>query len=94
MIVVRNTFTAKPGQAGKLAAQLKDATSAAGLKRVRVLTDMTGDFNTVVMEHEAENLGEFETTMREYMTSGVLREKMKGYTDLWNTGRREIFQIA
>jgi hypothetical protein len=94
MIVVRNSFVAKPGQAGKLAALLKDATSVAGLKRVRVLTDITGDFNRVVMEHEAENLGEFEATMKEYMSNGVLREKMKGYTDLWTTGSREIFQIA
>jgi hypothetical protein len=94
MIVVRNTFVARPGQAGKLAAQLKEATTAAGLKRVRVLTDLVGDFNHVVMEHEAENVGEFEATMKEYMSSGEIREKMKGYTDLWTTGRREIFQIV
>jgi hypothetical protein len=94
MIVVRNTFTAKPGQAGKLAAQLKDATSAAGLKGVRVLTDLTGDFNTVVMEHEAENLSAFEATMKEYMSNGVIREKMKGYTDFWTTGSRQLLQIV
>jgi hypothetical protein len=94
MLIVRNTFTAKPGQAGKLAAQLKDGTTAAGLTNVRVLTDVTGDFNCVVMEHEVANLGEFEARMKEYGSNSVLREKMKGYTELWNTGSRQIFQIV
>jgi hypothetical protein len=32
--------------------------------------------------------------MKQYMTDKVFREKMKGYTDLWVTGSREILQIA
>jgi hypothetical protein len=93
MIVVRNCFVAKPGQASKLAAQLKEAASAANMPKFRILTDVTGDFNRVVMEYEAENVGEFEARMREYGTNSVLREKMKGYTDLWITGSREILQV-
>ncbi|MBI2686027.1 MAG: hypothetical protein HYX27_06905 [Acidobacteria bacterium] len=94
MIVVRNCFTAKPGQASKLAAQLKEAMTAANMPKARVLTDLTGDFNRVVLEYEAENIGEFETRMKQYMSDEVLREKMKGYTDHWLTGHREIMQIA
>jgi hypothetical protein len=94
MIVVRNCFVAKPGQAGKLAAQLKEAAAAAKLPHHRILTDLTGDFNRVVMEYEAENIGEFEARMKQYATDPAMREKMKGYTDLWITGSREIFQVA
>ena len=94
MIVVRNCFTAKPGQASKLAAQLKEAAATANIPKYRVLTDMTGDFNRVVLEYEAENVGEFEARMRDYATNEVFREKMKGYTDLWITGYREILQLA
>jgi len=94
MIVVRNCFVAKPGSAGKLAAQLKEAAAAANLPRFRVLTDVTGDFNRVVMEYEAENASEFEARMQEYRTNSAFREKMKGYTDLWTTGSREILQIV
>ena len=95
MIVVRNCFVAKPGQASKLAKQMKEAASAApGLKSYRVLTDLTGDFNRVVLEYEAENVGEFEERMRDYATNQAFRDKMQGYTDLYVTGSREILQIV
>lgn len=93
MIVVRNCFVAKPGQASKLAALLKETAAAAEIPRHRVLTDLTGDFNRVVLEYEVENVGEFEARMQEYATNNVFREKMKGYTELWITGSREILQI-
>jgi hypothetical protein len=94
MIVVRNCFIAKPGQASKLAAQVKEAAKASGMAKYRVLTDLTGDFNRVVLEYEAENVGEFETRMREYASNTAMREKMAGYTDLYLTGSREILQIV
>jgi hypothetical protein len=93
MMVVRNCFVAKPGNASKLAAQLKEMAAEFGLPRARILTDVTGDFNRVVMEFEVENAAEFEARNREYSTSEALREKMKGYTELWNTGHREILRI-
>ena len=94
MIIVRNCFVAKPGHASKLAAQLKGAAAAAAIPKYRVLTDLTGDFNRVILEYEAENVAEFDARMKQYMTDEVFREKMKGYTDLWVTGSREILQIA
>jgi len=94
MILVRNCFTAKPGNASKLAGMLKEAAAAGELPKFRVLTDMSGDFNRVVLEWEAENLTELENRLKEYATNSKFREKMAGYTELWNTGYREIFQIA
>ena len=97
MIIVRNCFVAKPGSASKLAAQLKEASAAAGgggLKGFRVLTDLTGEFNRVIMEYEAENIGEFEARMQDYASNQALRDKMKGYTDLYVTGSREILQVV
>jgi hypothetical protein len=93
MIVIRNCFVAKPGQASKLAAQLKDASGVMGVK-CRVLTDVTGEFNRVVLEIEAQDFAEFEGRMRQYRTDEAFREKMKGYTDLWMSGHREILQVA
>jgi hypothetical protein len=78
MFVIRNTFLAKPGASGKLAAQLQDAVMAFGLQGARVMTDVTGDFNTVVMEHRAESLAELEKRMQEIMGSPMYRDRMAG----------------
>jgi hypothetical protein len=94
MIVVRNCFIAKPGNATKLAAMLKKAAAVAKLPGHRILTDVTGDFNRVVMEYEAENLTAFEAAIKDYHTNEAMRLEMKGYTDLWITGSREIFQVV
>lgn len=94
MIVVRNCFVAKPGCASKLAAQFKSAAMIAKFTNFRVLTDLTGDFNRVVLEYEAENLSEFEVHMKEYSTNEAFREQMKGYTDLYVTGSREFLQVV
>ena len=94
MIVVRNSFIAKPGQAGKLAAQLKEMASAGNMPNARVLTDVTGDFNCVVMEFELESLAAYEELYKRYTSEPQVREKAKGYTDLWTTGRRELFRVV
>ena len=92
MLVVRNCFVAKPGQASKLAAQLKDTISAVGMPRARVLTDVTGDFNRVVLEYEVDDLAGFEAQMHQYSNDAKFREQMKGYTELWISGSREILK--
>ena len=94
MIVVRNSFVAKPGNASKLAAQVKEAAASGKFPRHRVLTDLTGEFNRVVLEVEAESIAEFEIQMKDYSTNETFRAKMKGYTDLYVSGSREIMQIV
>jgi hypothetical protein len=94
MLVIRNCFIAKPGHASKLAAQLKEAAAVAKIPNHRVLTDLTGDFNRVILEFEVEDISGFDTRLKDYATNETFREKMKGYTDLWTTGSREILQIS
>ena len=93
MIVVRNTFVCKPGCASKLAAQLKEAMASEPDMKARILTDLTGDFNRVVLEFEGASFGDFEAQMAKYEKEGGFREKMKGYTDHYMTGTREIFKV-
>ena len=94
MLLVRNCFVAKPGNGSKLAAQLKEAAAVAKIPHHRILTDLTGDFNRVILEFEVENVAGFEARLKDYGTNPEFREKMKGYTDLWTTGSREILQIT
>ena len=62
-------------------------------KRKESMTDVTGDFNRVVMEHTVESLEEFERKLQETMASPFYRERMAGYTELWITGSREVLRI-
>jgi hypothetical protein len=94
MIIVRNMFVAKPGQASKLAAQLKELATAMGFENVRILTDMTGQFNRVIFEHSVQQLSELETRLKQYATDPAIKEKMKGYTELWETGSRELLRVV
>ena len=94
MIIVREHFIAKPGQASKLAALLKETMQITGQAKTRVMTDITGNFNQVVMETEAESLADFETRMKEYVSNSGIRQQMSGYTDMYLTGGREIFRVV
>ena len=94
MYVVRDVFTAKPGMASKLARMFTDTRSLFANRKMRVLTDVVAGYNTVVLEAEIANLGEFERDMKEYMEKPELRQMMAGYTELWLTGHREILRIV
>lgn len=94
MLVVRNCFVAKPGSASKLATQLKEAAGSGKFSRYRILTDLTGEFNRVILEYEVQNIAEFEAQWKDYNTNEAFRAKMKGYTDLWISGSREIMQVV
>ena len=94
MYVIRNVFVAKPGCASKLAAQLKESIAAFEMPNGRILTDLTGDFNRVIMEHTAESLDEFEKRMQAVMGSQTYRDRMVGALELWVTGSREILRVA
>ena len=91
MFVIREVFIAKPGSAGKLAKLMKEVIPhMPDMKNAKILLDFVTDFNKIVIEHEAESLAEFEKGMEEYKKNPdpKLMEKMKGYTDLYLTGKR------
>ncbi|HET7497968.1 MAG TPA: hypothetical protein VFM00_06685 [Candidatus Eisenbacteria bacterium] len=94
MLIVRESFVAKPGMASKLAKHMKEVMAAQPKWKTRIMTDAVGTFNTVVMETEVEDLAALTARMKEYEERTDLREKMKGYTEMWVSGKREIFQTV
>lgn len=99
MIIIREVFTARPGQASKLAKLFKKAFG--GDANVRVMTDMVGNYNTVVTEMQVNSLAQFEKEMEEYKSGKPdpkmdpkVAEELSKYTEMYITGRREIFQIV
>ena len=94
MYVIRETFTAKPGMASKLASLLSEVVAIQGEVKTRVLTDLVGPFNTVVMETEIADLMEFDRRMKDHVSRPDIQDRMKGYTDLYVSGSREIYQVV
>ncbi len=99
MFIIREVFTAKPGQASKLAKLFKRGFG--NDPNMRVMTDMVGNYNTVVIEMQVKSLAEFERQMEEYRSGKPdpkmdpkVAEEMSKYTEMYTTGRREIFQIV
>src|SRR5262249_1556139 len=45
-------------------------------------------------EERVQSASEFEELKTRYSSDPQAREKAKGYTDLWTTGRRELFRVA
>lgn len=99
MLIIREVVTTKPGQASKRAKLFKKV--FASDPTARVMTDMVGNYNTVVVETEVKNLAEFEKKMEEVKSGKPdpnmdpkVAEEMSHYTEMYLTGRREIFQVV
>lgn len=64
---------------------------------INIMTDMTGEFNRVVMQSKYENLTAYEGFFKKYMEDTKemkkMKEKMKGYHEMYISGTREIFQV-
>jgi hypothetical protein len=73
---------------------MKEISAIASPGKSRVLTDMTGEFNRVIMETEVESFTEMESRWKEYMSNPEWKEKMKGYTEMWEKGGREILRVV
>jgi hypothetical protein len=96
MIIVHDIFICKPGNASKLAKKFKDAMSN-NSELVNIMTDMTGQFNKVVMVSKYESLTAYEQSWQKYMENTEemkkMNEAMAGYQDMYLTGSREIYQV-
>jgi len=96
MIIVHDIFTCKPGNASKLAKMFKEA-MADSTELVSIMTDMTGQYNRVVMVSRYDSLAAYEQSFQKYMQDSEEMKKMKeimqGYQDMYLTGSREIYQV-
>lgn len=92
MIVIRNVFHCKPGQAKNLVSMMKETFAKnPSMGKARIMSDVSAGFWTVVLETEAESLDAWEKEMAG--TSADVRKAMAGYMDLVTGGHREIYRI-
>jgi len=96
MIIVHDIFICKPGNASKLAKMFKEVMTDND-ELVNIMTDMTGQYNRVVMVSKFESLSAYEQSWEKYKqdTEAMkkMNEAMKGYQDMYLTGSREIYQV-
>src|SRR5687767_1622785 len=96
MVVVHDIFVCKPGNASKLAKLFKEA--MAGMDEVDyIMTDMTGQYNRVIMVSKYESLAAYEKSSEKYMQDTEemkkMKEMMKNYHEMYMTGSREVYKI-
>jgi heme-degrading monooxygenase HmoA len=96
MIIVHDIFICKPGNASKVAKMFKEAMSGSE-ELLHVMTDMTGQYNRVIMVSKFENLTAYEKSWEKFKENTEemkkMSEIMKGYHDMYLTGSREIYQV-
>jgi hypothetical protein len=96
MIIVHDIFICKPGNASKLAKLFKEV-MADNKEFVNILTDMTGQYNRVIMVSQFNNLTAYENSWEEMKKNEEqmkkMKEKMAGYHEMYLTGSREIYQV-
>lgn len=96
MILVHDTFVCKPGNASKMAKLFKEV-MVNNKELVYIMTDMTGQYNRVIMVTKFDNLTAYEESWKKYEEDTEemkkMKEKMKGYHEMYLSGSREIYQV-
>ena len=102
MFLIRDIMYCKPGKVRAMVEKFKVMSELgvkAGMPKMRVMTDFCAErYWTIVSEMEVADLGEFEKMMSS-MPEGSsedmkkMEEAMKGYHDLVDHGKREIYRI-
>jgi hypothetical protein len=97
MFLIRDIMYCRPGQARPMVKKflaLSKLSQQMGMGTMRVMTDVCAErYWTVVSEMEVESIEKFTELSRKSMENPEFQEAMKGYHDLLDQGRREIYQV-
>lgn len=95
-IIVRNVFQAKYGRGGELVAHLKELQEKwpdyPG-KPPRLMTDISGQFFTVVTEADFDNLAAYERLQRLMFSRPEFNDWFQRMVPLVDSGRREFYNL-
>lgn len=97
MLIVRDIMFCKPGKVRPMVEKfvaLSKLSQKLGFGTMRVMTDVSAErYWTVVSEMEVESLQQHAEMSQKSMQMPEFQEVMKGYHDLIDHGRREIYQL-
>jgi hypothetical protein len=98
MILVRIVCQAKFGKASEVVAGFKQSgeivrTVVGPNVRARILTDLSGPFDTVIQEIEVESLAEWERLRAVIFSNPEVQEAEAGLPSVIESGRTEYYTI-
>lgn len=101
MYLIREVMYCKPGKVRAMTEKfvaLSKLNEKLGMPKMRIMTDFSAEqYWTVIAEMEVADLGEFEKMMSNPQGSNddmkKFEEIMKGYHDLVDHGKREIYKV-
>ncbi|HWP84854.1 MAG TPA: hypothetical protein VNN17_06670 [Terriglobia bacterium] len=97
MIVVRDLFHIQPDQMKKAKELLGEGRAilrSQGYATLRAMTDLTGEYYTLVLESEYQNLAEFESATKTVQSNARWQRFYPKLRKLILGGRREIFTLV
>ena len=98
MIIIRNVFRLKFGKTKEAVALLKEGIAIQKRLGVdmnqRMMTDLVGQFYTLVLELTVPNLGAMEALMSKVMGDKDWQANYQKFSALVESGYREIFTIV
>ncbi len=97
MILVRDIFHLKYGKAREAMALWKEGQliiRKSGYQPDRLLTDLTGDAYTLVLESSYSGLSEFDERLQDTQANDEWRKWYERFVALVDSGNREIFRIV
>ena len=97
MLLIRDIMYCKPGKVRPMVEKfvaMSKLNDKKGWPKMRVMTDLSAErYWTVVSEMEVASLGDFMALMQNPDDAKEFDAIMKGYHDLVESGRREIYTI-
>ena len=97
MIVVRDVFQLKFGKAKQAKLEWKKGAQfmrKAGVAKPRVMTDLVGDYYTLVMESTYPSLTAYEKSFQRNGSTKAWEAWYRRFTTLVENGHREIFTVV
>jgi len=98
MILVRSEFQCKPGRVQEMIDNFKAMSALieqqSVIKSTRLMTDLSGHFDTVVVESEVESIDAYQAMMQAAFADPDLQTEQAGsMNSIYKTGQRNFYKI-
>jgi hypothetical protein len=97
VIIVRDVFQIEPEKMKQAKDEIKkhrQLTTPLGYRMTRVMTDLSGDFYTLVLESEFSGLAEYEKALKNILGDKGWQESYARLRKTIRSGRREIYTVV